>query len=660
MALFPTAPRFLAVAWTLLGSVSVAYMAVTLGLGGERASELFRDWAYNGILLVSSAICLARGILNDDERWPWLLFGGGMALWVAGEAWWAVRLEELPQPPYPSAADGLWLASYAASATAIVSLIHLRGRRALRPLVSVDAGIVAAAVGALGAVWVADAVIGPEWPDPWATAVSVAYPLCDLALLSLVVAVLALTGWRPGRGWTALTVALLAQAVVDVAALYEAHLGTYAEGTLLDPLWTASAALISFAAWRERPRLASVPQGRVRILAVPASFTCAALVLLVWGNVATLNPLSVALAALAVALCVARLALTFRENVRMLALLRREALTDSLTGLPNRRALLEDLEVRARTAVPDHPHALALFDLDGFKHYNDVFGHPAGDELLRRLAGKVAHAVDGRARAYRMGGDEFCLLLDPGAEGAVEAAGRAFGEQGEGFSVSASYGLVRIPTEARDTERALQCADRRLYAAKASRPSSAEHQSRDVLLKVLAQRQPELHDHTTDVTELARGVARRLDLPPDDQSAVARAAELHDIGKMAIPDAILCKPGPLDEEEWAFMRRHTLIGEEILNVAPSLRPVARLVRASHERWDGGGYPDGTSGDAIPLGARIVAVCDSYSAMRQDRPYQGARPVDEALEELERGAGRSYDPRVVQAFSAELADREALV
>ena len=182
-----------------------------------------------------------------------------------------------------------------------------------------------------------------------------------------------------------------------------------------------------------------------------------------------------------------------------------------------------------------------------------------------------------------------------------------------------------------------------MYAAKEARPSSAGLQTRTVLLKVLSEREPELLEHSSDVMALARGVARRLGLSIEDRDTVARAAELHDIGKMAIPDAILNKPGPLDEREWRFMRRHTIIGEDILNVAPALQPVAALVRASHERWDGKGYPDGTAGDEIPQGARIVAVCDAFSAMVQDRPYQPGLTVREAVEEIERCAGTNFDP-----------------
>jgi two-component system, cell cycle response regulator len=143
-------------------------------------------------------------------------------------------------------------------------------------------------------------------------------------------------------------------------------------------------------------------------------------------------------------------------------------------------------------------------------------------------------------------------------------------------------------------------------------------------------------------------------MSPEDLDEVARAAELHDVGKVAIPDAILNKPGPLDESEWNFMRRHTVIGERILLSAPALRPVARLVRSSHERWDGGGYPDGLRGDEIPLGARVVAVCDAFDAMTTERPYREPIPESQALAELRRCAGTQFDPMVVDAFCRVIA------
>jgi two-component system cell cycle response regulator len=188
-----------------------------------------------------------------------------------------------------------------------------------------------------------------------------------------------------------------------------------------------------------------------------------------------------------------------------------------------------------------------------------------------------------------------------------------------------------------------------MYGAKRSSRRSAERQSTDVLLLALAERSHDLRAHTQDVAELAEGVARALGLPDDEVAAVRLAASLHDVGKVGIPDAILDKPGPLDAAEWQFMRRHTIIGERILRAAPALAPVAGLVRSTHERYDGGGYPDGLAGDDIPLGARIVSVCDSFHAMTSTRPYQPAMTPDAALAEVRRCAGTQFDPDVVRVF-----------
>ena len=161
---------------------------------------------------------------------------------------------------------------------------------------------------------------------------------------------------------------------------------------------------------------------------------------------------------------------------------------------------------------------------------------------------------------------------------------------------------------------------------------------------MVTERTPDLRDHIDDVAVHAQSVARRLGLRAHELYEVVRAAELHDIGKMAIPDALLQKPGPLDAAEWEFMRQHTIIGERMLHMAPALARVAQLVRWSHERVDGTGYPDGLAGDEIPLGARIVSVCDAFDAMTTDRPYRGAVSADEAVAELLRHAGTQFDPR----------------
>jgi putative nucleotidyltransferase with HDIG domain len=209
---------------------------------------------------------------------------------------------------------------------------------------------------------------------------------------------------------------------------------------------------------------------------------------------------------------------------------------------------------------------------------------------------------------------------------------------------------VLLPKEAEEVSDALRLADQRMYGNKNARRASAGQQTTDVLVRPLAERYPELGAHVDEVTELTGEVARRMGLGGEDLAVVRQAAALHDLGKVAIPDAILDKPGALDDEEWVFIRQHTVIGERILTVAPALAPAARLVRASHERFDGTGYPDGLQGDEIALGARIICVCDAYDAMTSSRPYRPAPLSSEAATaELRAGAGTQFDPEVVEVF-----------
>jgi two-component system cell cycle response regulator len=198
-----------------------------------------------------------------------------------------------------------------------------------------------------------------------------------------------------------------------------------------------------------------------------------------------------------------------------------------------------------------------------------------------------------------------------------------------------------------------------MYAAKARVRPTAARQASLALSAAVSARHPEVGRHTDEVAELAAALARELGLDDVLAAVVREAAELHDVGKLAYPESLLGKPDDLDDEEWRFIRRHPLVGERMLLSVPDLRPVAPLVRASHERWDGGGYPDGLVGEAIPLGARIVAVCDAFDAMVSGRPYQRPRDVDAALLELERCAGSQFDPAVVAAFVRVLQGRPAV-
>jgi diguanylate cyclase (GGDEF)-like protein/PAS domain S-box-containing protein len=339
-----------------------------------------------------------------------------------------------------------------------------------------------------------------------------------------------------------------------------------------------------------------------------------------------------------------------------------QALHDPLTGLGNRRSLLADLDEQVRAATVAEPLLLVLFDLDGFKTYNDTFGHPAGDALLSRIAKRLESALGSRASAYRMGGDEFCVLSSVSAgddrDSIVALATEALTEHGDGFDVTASQGSVLVPIEAADATEALREADRRMYARKnLESRSSAGRQSADVLLRILSERSPALGVHLDEVTGLCDAVAERLGLPEEERAPLLQAASLHDAGKAAIPDEILHKPGPLDDDEWAFMRRHTLIGERILAAAPALARAAKLVRWSHERFDGKGYPDRLAGPEIPLASRIIAVCDAYDAMVSDRPYKERMTAAAARAELKRCAGKQFDPQVIDVFCAVLEQRE---
>ena len=187
-------------------------------------------------------------------------------------------------------------------------------------------------------------------------------------------------------------------------------------------------------------------------------------------------------------------------------------------------------------------------------------------------------------------------------------------------------------------------------------PPPSPQQVRDLLLRMLREMQPEFVEHIPVVAEHARATAQQLGLTGEAVDEVIYAAELHDIGKLAIPETMLTKPSALDEEEWALMRRHTVIGERIIAAAPALSRAARLVRSSHEAFDGSGYPDALAGVEIPLGARIIAVCDAFDAMISNRPYTPPKTTDQALAELQRCAGTQFDPAIVQAFEQVISER----
>ena len=321
--------------------------------------------------------------------------------------------------------------------------------------------------------------------------------------------------------------------------------------------------ILSAAACRGRAARATARIEGWGVFLVPSCAAVAGLALEFYDHYHRLSLVAHLLATGCLLLVIGRLALSFAENLRMLSASRREAVTDALTGLGNRRALEFELNARL-TAESTRPFVLAFYDLDGFKTYNDTFGHQAGDALLARLGARVVAAVP-QADIFRLGGDEFCVLIDAaGGEAGAAAAAEALVERGATFEVGCSYGTVGVPAEATDADTAMMLADARTYEHKGARRPDAAAESQDVLLRALLERNRELGQHNDDVATLAVEVGREIGLDDAEAMAVRRAAELHDVGKLAIPDTILDKPGPLDDQEWEFMRRHTIVGERIV------------------------------------------------------------------------------------------------
>ncbi len=647
----------------VLGFLAFALHAAT-GFGGPAAETFFGIWIYDALMLGAAASCLVRAVIVRRERLAWLLLGAGLMAWTAGEIYFSAAFAGSESVPIPSLADAGYLAFYPLAYLALIAL--LRERIGSFPATRwLDGLIVGSAVAALAAALALGPIVDASSAGSTvAVATNLAYPIADLTLLTLVVTAASFTGWRPGLSWMTLGGGLIALGVSDGLYLLQSAQGTYVEGGILDAAWPLGALLLAAAAWLPPGPKEQVQTRSLRVAFVPAAAALIAIGVQSAERYTVIPSIAAGLSLLTLLAVVVRLAISFRDTQASLETSVREALTDPLTGLPNRRRLMEELELAtSKPPAAGNLWLLVMFDLDGFKAYNDSYGHPAGDALLTRLGHRLAAFAAPHGTAHRLGGDEFCLLAECTAaavDGLVAGGTAALSERGDGFLVTASQGSVLLPSEASSRDTALQLADRRMYANKSRERASAGSQSRDVLLTALRERRPDLHAHLVDVAALARLLAEELGVTAEQRDEILRAAELHDVGKMAIPDAILNKPGPLDPQELEFMRQHTLIGERIIASAPALVPVARIVRSSHERWDGDGYPDQLEGEQIPLGSRVVAVCDAYQAMVSERPYSVAMLPARALDELARGAGTQFDPEVVTAFERVLAARAATV
>ncbi len=360
----------------------------------------------------------------------------------------------------------------------------------------------------------------------------------------------------------------------------------------------------------------------------------------------------------------------------------RLALTDPLSGLGNHRSFQERLKHELlRAEADDEPFTLCMIDVDDFKRINDLYGHPVGDRVLASVGRRLRQ----NGEAFRLGGDEFALLL-PGvtADEALSAAASVLARIGslelaDVGSVTASAGVAGFPHQAFDRDELIRLADSALYWAKEHgknrvhvyRPDvvelaelrrlahgpdrAARFRAAASLAKAVDARDTYTGSHSTRVAELSAWIAHRLGVDREHIELTRLAGSLHDLGKLAIPEEILRKPGPLTDPERLVLQRHPEIGHRMLE-SLGVDPVAEWVLHHHERWDGTGYPERLRGDEIPLGARIIFVADAYDAMTSDRAYRGRLTPREAIEELERCSGTQFDPDIVAAFARELVDR----
>ncbi|MBI3968221.1 MAG: diguanylate cyclase [Chloroflexi bacterium] len=378
------------------------------------------------------------------------------------------------------------------------------------------------------------------------------------------------------------------------------------------------------------------------------------------------------------------------QNRQKEARLRLQAATDSLTGLLNHGRLVERLQSEISRALRyERSFALLLIDVDHFKRFNDEHGHLVGDEVLREVAQELAKGVRTSDVVGRYGGEEFALLLlEAPPEEAMTIAERLRGaiaaralhtSASDEMRVTVSIGVALCPEHGSTFDGLLGSADEALYRAKRngrnlvclhgaeverSALECCDHSSAAsiepayrALGAYLDASQKDSITPPISVVDASVEVGRGLGLESESLDALRVAMALRDVGKLALPDGILRKPGPLTPEERSIVRTHPVDGALMLGAVPRREDVIGAVLHHHERWDGTGYPDGLAGEAIPLLARVVAVVDAYAAMTAERPYRRRLTPMEARAELESGTGTQFDPAVVQHFVAQLERRE---
>lgn len=365
------------------------------------------------------------------------------------------------------------------------------------------------------------------------------------------------------------------------------------------------------------------------------------------------------------------------ERKRMEEKLIELSITDDLTGLYNRRHFYQVLNAEInRTQRYGGSFSLAMLDLDGFKEYNDRFGHTSGDAVLQSFAQTIKPALRKTDRPFRYGGDEFCIILPvTDANRAKQIIERVRAKWLQ--TIDAQYpaletplgfsaGIAQFPEDAETADGLVFLADTSLYFAKreggyravlvsdlsAIPPDVLTTATLDQVYALAATvdaRDPFTYGHSGRVAEITQTIGKTIGLPERELADLYAASLLHDVGKVDVPDAVLTKPDALTKDEWRIIREHSAKGARIVGYARELAALVPMIYHHHEFYDGTGYPDGLKGEEIPLGARIISVADAYDDMTTARTYREVVSQQEALEELRRYAGTQFDPELVEAF-----------
>lgn len=519
--------------------------------------------------------------------------------------------------------------------------------------------------------------------------IAVGYLLMDLLLVACVL----LLGVRTAHRRSVLvlfTSGLLITVVADTFFSYLSLRGTFQSGTLIDICWSFGFMLIGVGVYtsQQPAPLAATTRDRLPPLwksLLPYALLPVVAVLVLYTEQAAGPAIlrhGVFWGALAlISLVIGRQVLALLENRELNRRTEALATTDPLTGVCNHRTFhLRLLEEAARAERDNQVFVVAMLDLDNFKFFNDAYGHAAGDDVLRRVTRALLENTLPGDTVGRFGGDEFALILplntvgvlhqgmsSRGVQESLEASLAALFFLPPGGSseipLTISLGVAVFPGEAASPLEALELADRRLMYAKtgggSDNPADALYHDLalslsgfpmlNALVTAVDNKDRYTRRHSEDVLTYSLQIADCLQLNAETRRTLQIAALLHDVGKIGVPDRVLRKPGALTDEEYQSVQQHPAMGAAIVGAVPGFEGTLETVRHHHERWDGGGYPDGLSGTETPFLARLVAVADAFSAMTTDRPYRKGMERGKALRILEEGAGTQWDPECVEAL-----------